>query len=165
MVKPERATVSVCPPKVASAQAILVPLQDPLRTSTTASKPVPPATVTVWVAAVAMKEYQTSALEEEVAELHEMGVIDCVDATVVPLVGEEQVPKNTVRFVAPAQSSLAGGGGSVFTHTLKEVVCPAVEVYVATRMKYVCPGVSPDTVLVLGSLQTNEVAAPQLLST
>ena len=71
----------------------------------------------------------------------------------------------TVSGVAPAHSSLAGGGGSVFTHTLKEEVCPAVEVQVATRMKYVCPGVSADTVLVLGSLQTNAVAAPQLLST
>ena len=131
----ERLATSVPPEVVASAQAILLPLHAPLRTSTVASKPVPPTTVTVCWLEVATKEYQTSKLELEVKIPHVIGEMDCVAVTVVPDVAPPHILLNTVSAMAPEHSSLAGGGGGVPTQIVKVADAPTVEevVYTLTR--------------------------------
>ncbi len=96
---------------------MFVPLQAPLRTSIIASKPVPPTTVTVWLAAVAVKLYQTSSALEEVNEAQVIGAIDWVAFVFVPLTGKQV--GSGISVVAPLHSSLVGGGGGREMSTVK----------------------------------------------
>jgi hypothetical protein len=106
-VKPDRLTTSVPPEPVASAQAILVPLHAPERTSTTASKLAEPVTVTVWYELeVAVNLYQTSSFAVPVTPPHEIAAIDCVAPATVPFVVVQV--ELTVKLVALGQLSLAG---------------------------------------------------------
>ena len=68
-----------------------MPLQPPVRKSTTASKPEEPTTVISCVVSVATKEYQTSSLAVPVAPAHVIAAIDCVAPATSPAVVPPQV--------------------------------------------------------------------------
>jgi len=78
--------------------------------------------LTLCCAPVATNEYHTSS-STPVAEQLGAASTDAVALTVVPLVVTPQLKSAlTVKDVAPAQLSLAGGGGRVPIQTLKVVV-------------------------------------------
>ena len=76
IVSPEAKTISTPPLLVRSAQFILVPLHEPDRKSTTASKFAEPITVISCATAVATKLYQTSSLAVPVRLLHVIAAKD-----------------------------------------------------------------------------------------
>ena len=106
-----------------SAQPRLVrPAQLPLKTCSTASDKVPGVTVTVWLAEVAVKEYQTSS-----SAVPAQPACESVAPTVVPAVVAEQVPAGlTVRAVAPEQLLLPVEATPPVTHTVKLPCEPAL---------------------------------------
>ena len=108
MVSPAPVTVSVPAVKVASAQAMVLPLHAPDRRSTTVSNPAPPTTVMVWDVAVATNEYQTSSSAVPVKPAQVIPAMDWVAEAVVPDVAVQVAPG--VIEIAPAQSSFDGGG-------------------------------------------------------
>lgn len=105
-MRPARETCSTPSSTVASAQPMLVPLQAPLRTSTTASNSSEPSTRTVSAAAVAVNLYHTSSSASPVKVLHEIAARLFVAPDVVPGTGLQVAP--TARVMAPAQLSFTG---------------------------------------------------------
>ena len=108
--------------------------------------PVTLLNTTLWLGPVATKENQTSSLTPVAPHVGAGTPVVCVAETVVPfIVCAQEKFALTGTGVAPAQLSLAGGGGGIETQipNVPNTGGVAVALYLQNLIRIVLPGTRP----------------------
>ena len=110
---------------------------------------------------VATKLNQTSSLMPAAAQVGAGSVLGVAFAVELAVVIAQLMSGFTVSGIAPEHSSFAGGGGGVPTQILKSERVLLADDHVHTRTKYICPAVSPPTMVDSGSEHAIGTSDPQ----